>query len=241
MYCDDYRPMMSDADVDRLRRWHEAASADLHRLGHHRLHYLGLELEIPEQVFAPTPTSDLLGRAVLGEVRSADRVLDLGTGSGANAILAASQSSDVVGVDVNPHAVAAAIANAERNGVADRIEFAVSDVFDNVVGTFDLVIVDPPFRWFRARDLLELAIADEGYRTLTRFMTQVRARLRPGGRVLLFFGTTGDIAYLRHLVEREGFFAEVVATRDLAKDGQVVTYSTFRLAPRSLAAPHRPL
>jgi methylase of polypeptide subunit release factors len=55
--------------------------------------YLGLEIAVPHGVFAPTPTSDLLGRAVLAEVRETDRVLDMGTGSGINAILAASRTA----------------------------------------------------------------------------------------------------------------------------------------------------
>lgn len=79
--------------------------------------YLGLDLVIPAGVFAPTPTSDLLGRAVLAEVRPGDRVLDMGTGCGVNAILAARVAHDVVGVDLNKNAITAARANAARNGV----------------------------------------------------------------------------------------------------------------------------
>ncbi len=65
-----------------------------------RMSYLGLDLIISAEVFAPTPTSHLLGDAVLDEVREADRVLDMGTGSCSQRILAASRSEDVVGVDV---------------------------------------------------------------------------------------------------------------------------------------------
>jgi release factor glutamine methyltransferase len=44
----------------------------------------------------------------------ADRVLDMGTGSGIHAILAAQVSQDVIGVDIIPEAVEAATRNAER-------------------------------------------------------------------------------------------------------------------------------
>ncbi|MGH3607044.1 MAG: methyltransferase, partial [Pseudonocardiaceae bacterium] len=46
------------------------------------------------------------------------------------------------------HALAVARDNALRNGVADRIEVRRSDVFSNVDGRFDLIVFDPPFRWF---------------------------------------------------------------------------------------------
>ena len=105
--------------VEQLRRWHEDASASLHGLGAHDVEYLGLHLHVPEQVFPPTPTSDLLGRQVIDRVAPGSRVLDMGCGAGANAILAAKNSADVVAVDVNPHAVQATIDNARRNGVGE--------------------------------------------------------------------------------------------------------------------------
>ena len=224
-----YKPMMSAEYADALERWHRAASHELHALGHHEVQYLGLDLVVPEHVFPPAPMSELLGRAVIEEVRERDRVLDMGTGSGVNAILAASRSREVIGVDVNPHAVVAAVANAERNGVADRTRFFESDVFSAVDGSFDLIVFDPPFRWFAPRDLLERAFADENYETLTLFMREVPDRLRDGGRLLLFFGTTGDMAYLRRLIDETSLHCETVASRDLDKDGITVTYCTFRL------------
>jgi len=221
--------MMSDEAAERLRRWHEAAYQEMRRRGATRVAYLGLDLVVPEEVLAPTPVSDLLGNTVLAEVRDADRVLDMGTGCGVNAILAAKRSTDVVGVDVSPHAVTAAVANARRNGVAERTRFFRSDVFDSVKGTFDLIVFDPPFRWFAPRDLLEASCADEDYRALTRFMNQARGRLRPDGRILLFFGSSGDVAYLRSLVGANGFDVETIASRDLVKDDLTVIYWTFRL------------
>jgi release factor glutamine methyltransferase len=41
-----------------------------------------------------TPVSHLLGEAVLAHVRDGDRVLDMGTGSGVNAVLAAARPAE---------------------------------------------------------------------------------------------------------------------------------------------------
>lgn len=192
------------------------------------MYYLGLELLIPKDVFAPGARGSF-HPAVRDEVKPSDRVLDMGTGSGIVAILAAARSLDVVAVDVNPKAVEAARANAVLNHVADRITFAVSDVFEAVEGSFDLIIFDPPFRWFKARDLLELSHADENYRALRAFMGEVRRRLRPGGRILLNFGTSGDIDYLYHLIDAAGLKKEVLATNEVVTEDLTVTYYVFRL------------
>jgi release factor glutamine methyltransferase len=173
--------------------------------------------------------SELLGRAVLDEVRESDRVLDMGTGSGVNAILAASKSAQVVAVDINAAAIECARANAVRNGVADRIEFLETDVFSGVNGRFDLVVFDPPFRWFSPRTMLERASTDENYSAMTRFFSEIDEYLAENGRVLIFFGTSGDIDYLKGLIEGAGLTLEQISTQNLEKNRQTVSYFAFRL------------
>lgn len=224
-----YRPTFGEEEIETLRRWHERAYRDLLELGDRTVEYLGLTLRVPAGVFGPAPVSHLLGRAVLDEVRPDDRVLDMGTGTGVNAILAASRAREVVGVDINPRAVETAITNAEANGVAERTTFLHGDLFAPVEGSFDLVINDPPFRWFPPRDMAERAMADEGYEALGRFFAELPARLRPGGRALIFFGTSGDLAHLLALSEAHGFTHEVVAELSGEKDGVPVTYRTYRM------------
>ena len=225
----EYEPTVSAEDAERIRRWHEAATA-APRLTQ-TVTYLGLSLVVPPEVQPINPMSHLLGEAVLAEVRDGDRVLDMGTGSGVNAILAASRARQVVAVDINPHAVAAARDNAARNGVADRVDVRLSDVFEAVDGTFDLIVFDPPFRWFAPRDLREAAITDENYRAMTAFFRGARRYLSDGGRMLVFFGTSGDLGYLRRLAEEERFGVETVAHADLVRDGWTVDYYTSRLTP----------
>ena len=224
--------MMSAERARRIRAWQDDVfDKERARTEESTVEYLGLTLRIAPDVQPITGMSDVLGRAVLAEVRETDRVLDMGTGSGVNAILAASKAADVVAVDINPHAVAAARANAALNGAADRIVVVEGDLFDAVEGRFDLVIFDPPFRWFAPRDLRERNTTDEDYRTLTAFFRQVPERLTADGRILLFFGTSGDADFLDELIRESGLTVEKVASRDLEKDGLEVEYFTYRLTP----------
>ncbi len=229
----NYTPLMSDERAERIREWHDRSYQRASAVGGHNqtFSYLGRTLVVPPQVMPITPVSHLLGEAVLAEVADGDRVLDVGTGSGVNAVLAASRADQVVAVDINPHALEAARDNAVRNGVADRIEVRRSDVFGGVGETFGLIVFDPPFRWFAPRDLREAATTDENYDAMSRFFRQARAHLNDGGRMLIFFGSSGDIAYLQRLVGAEGFRCEVVAQHSMITDGLWVDYFTFRLTP----------
>jgi len=98
-----------------------------------------------------------------------------------------------------------------------------------VDGTFDLIVFDPPFRWFPARDRLEAAMTDDGYQAMTRFFREVRRYLSPRGRMLIFFGTSGDLSYLQQLMSVEGFSSQVVANDGGVRDGWEVEYFTFRV------------
>jgi release factor glutamine methyltransferase len=153
----------------------------------------------------------------------------MGTGCGIAAIIAAQRAAEVLGVDINPKAVAAARSNAELNGVARRTTFKKSDLFDAVDGRFDLVVFHPPYRWFKPRDLLEMSTTDENYQALTRFMREVGRHLAPGGRILLQFATSGDLDYLRYLIDQQGFKREVVATDRVIAERLPITYYVYRL------------
>ncbi|GAA3588764.1 hypothetical protein GCM10022222_86440 [Amycolatopsis ultiminotia] len=231
----DYTPMVTEEHAKRIRQWHENAynTGKAEAGPGQTVTYLGRTLVIPPEVMPITGVSYLLGEAVLAEVHESDRVLDMGTGSGVNAIMAASQAVDVLAVDINPDAVEAARRNAERNGVADRVEVRHSDVFSDVGGEFDLIVFDPPFRWFSPRDQFEAAITDENYRAMTEFFGAAKRHLTPTGRMLIFFGTSGDLDYLKHLADQEGFRTEVIAQASLEKDGWRVDYFTFRLTQAS--------
>lgn len=73
-----------------------------------------------------------------------DRALDLGTGSGVQALHLARHASGVVATDVNRRALAMARLNADLNGV--RLDLREGDLYTPVRGeSFDLVVANPPF------------------------------------------------------------------------------------------------
>src|SRR5688572_18176961 len=223
-----HSPRMPPHAQQRIRAWHEQTYASLSaRTDALEISVAGLTVFVPPTVFPPTDPY-LLATAVSSEVRAGDRVLDVGTGSGVNAVVAAARGATVLGLDINADAVTCARQNAERNGLSSTATFRVSDLFDGVKGLFDVIVFDPPFRWFRPRDRIEAAIADEDYRTLTRFMRKAPTFLETGGRILLHFGTSADIDYLYELIGQSGLHSEVISEYELRQTDWKIRYFVFR-------------
>ena len=74
------------------------------------------------------------------------RVLDLCTGNGSLAVLAAMAWPEVVvtGADISPDALAVARINVNKHGLQDRIELQISDGLSALPGPWDLILCNPP-------------------------------------------------------------------------------------------------
>jgi len=75
------------------------------------------------------------------------RLLDLCTGNGSLAVLAAMAwpEVEVTGADISPDALAVARINVDRHGLADRIALCISDGLAAVPGPWDLILCNPPY------------------------------------------------------------------------------------------------
>ena len=75
------------------------------------------------------------------------RVLDLCTGSGCLAVIAALAYPDIAvdAADLSPPALEVARINFDKHGLAQRIHLLQSDLFANVRGPYDLILCNPPY------------------------------------------------------------------------------------------------
>ncbi len=110
-----------------------------------------LAYEVTPATLIPRPdTETLVGEALEQfKTRSIVNVLDLGTGSGCIAISIAHRQTSVkvVAVDLSPDALEVAKRNAERHGVAERIDFRQGDLYAALKPSeqFDLIVSNPPY------------------------------------------------------------------------------------------------
>jgi SAM-dependent methyltransferase len=106
-------------------------------------HTRRIEAGDPQCVLWPNPTSRLLSRFMVR--RPSNLTLDLGTGNGVLALLAAGHSKKVIATDLNDRAADFAAFNVRLNGL-ENIEVLTGDAFQPVEGRqFDLVVSNPPF------------------------------------------------------------------------------------------------
>jgi SAM-dependent methyltransferase len=135
-------------------------------------HYLRGEL--PWDTNEPDPH---LIQLVKSGIVKPGRALEVGSGTGTNAVWLAAEGFDVVGIDIAERAVEMARAKA---GAAPRVSFVHADflVDDAVQGPFDFVFDRGTFHVF-----------DDG-ETRARFAARVASLLRPEGAWLSVIGST---------------------------------------------------
>lgn len=180
-----------------------------------RREFWGLDFEVSPAVLIPRPESEFIVEEALARIdpNGSLRVADVGTGSGCIgiAIAHAVTGSRVVATDISHAALAVAVRNAARLGVAGRMHFVQTSYMDGVDGQFDVITSNPPYvkdadRRFTARAVVRyephvaLFGGEDGLGGVRSLLAAARPRLRPGGWLIFEFGL-GQDEEVRELVE----------------------------------------
>ncbi|MEL6677122.1 MAG: peptide chain release factor N(5)-glutamine methyltransferase [Pseudomonadota bacterium] len=194
--------------------------------------FWGRRFEVTPDVLDPRPdTETLIDCALNGP--APERVLDLGTGSGAIllTLLAEWPGASGVGTDLSTGALEVAGRNADAFGLRGRVTFLLSDWLEGVAGRFDLVVSNPPYiaeaemaglapevrEWEPWMALTPGGDGLAAYRTIAARLASV---LRPGGRALFEIGA--DQGQSVPEIFRAAGFASVSLHHDLNKKPRVV-------------------
>lgn len=128
------------------------------------------------------------------------RVLDLCTGNGSLAVLAAMAYPEVQvdAADISADALAVARINVERHGLQDRVRLLTSDGLSAVQGPYDLVLCNPPYvnadsmaslpAEYRAEPELALAGGSDGMDFIRRLLREAPSHMSPQAVLVLEIG-----------------------------------------------------
>ena len=107
--------------------------------------FMGLKFKVNSNVLIPRQDTETLVEEALRVAEPGMRVLDLCTGSGCIIISLAKNVADIscTGSDISKQALLVAKENAKANEV--EVEWERSDLFENISGTFDLIVSNPPY------------------------------------------------------------------------------------------------
>jgi release factor glutamine methyltransferase len=113
--------------------------------------FYGIEFYVDRRVLIPRPETEHLVELALKALRQVPHpepvIADVGTGSGAIALALARNThrTRIIATDISPNALAVAQLNAERLGLAERIEFRTADLLEGIPAPIDILVANLPY------------------------------------------------------------------------------------------------
>jgi len=172
----------------------------------HRAYVGGVPFYVDERVIVPRSFIAEILRgplvpALIGDPARVRRVLDLCTGSGCLAVLAARAfpNARIDATEISADALAVARRNLRQGRHGARIRLLEGDLFAPVAGErYDLILANPPYvdargmarlpREYRHEPALALAGGADGLAIIRRILAEAPAHLTPGGGLLCEVG-----------------------------------------------------
>ncbi|MFK3739357.1 peptide chain release factor N(5)-glutamine methyltransferase [Massilia sp. TN1-12] len=192
--------------------------------------FFGLDFAVSDAVLIPRPDTELIVELALERLQQGERLLDMGTGSGAIAVSIAHTRPDahVTALDVSEAALDVARRNAQHNGATVRFLrsdwFAALDAGERGAERFNVIASNPPYIAagdahlsqgdLRFEPVGALTDHADGLSALRTIVDGAPAYLHAGGWLLLEHGYDQADA-VRALLGARGY-ADVQSWRDLA-------------------------
>ncbi|NLL00653.1 MAG: peptide chain release factor N(5)-glutamine methyltransferase [Clostridiales bacterium] len=195
-----------------------------------RQEFMGLEFEVNENVLIPRQDTELLVEEVL-KICQGKSVLDMCTGSGCIIVSLAKLGSikTAVGSDISIKAIELAEKNSKRHNV--KVNFIQSDLFDSIVGSYDIIVSNPPY--IKSADLKTLMpevkdheprqaldAGPDGLIFYKRIIDDIKRFLNPGGYVFFEIGYDQGEA-VSNMLDLSGF-VDITIKKDFSDLDRIV-------------------
>ena len=184
-----------------------------------------LELIVLDGVFDPQEDSFLLAEAI-GTMPplNGKSCIDIGTGTGLQAIVCAKKGGKVLAVDLDKKCVENCRLNAGLLGMQKRVRVKKSDLFSviPVQKKFDLIVFNPPYLPSGKPKIPALDGGKLGREILDRFLEKLPERLTHNGIALFLQSSLNGIQKTEKKLKRLGLSAKIVSRQKLFFEELVV-------------------
>lgn len=181
-----------------------------------------------DSIYKPAEDSFLLQRYV--REYAFGRVLDMGTGSGIQALAAMEKPSvrEVVAVDINPVAVSSLQQEIQRRGLR-KITVLESDLYAKVTGKFNLIIFNPPYLP-QDKGVSDVALygGKKGWEISERFFQEVSPFLFPDGKILFLFSSLTNKEKIDTILEHHLFDFKLLDSLKLPLFEELYIYEIWK-------------
>ena len=176
-------------NYDLIQMGHKRIGEDMFRVtkAHDKIFY------VHPNVFGPTYFSVYLLEHT--EIHRGESVLDVGAGSGIQAVYAAEKASHILATDIDDVALKNTLLNARRHGVEDKISVRKSDLFNALKPDekFDVIISSIPYAWNEG--------TQGNWKLQQRFFLDAGKHLNPNGRIYFLTGLLDNLPRTKKLIE----------------------------------------
>ncbi len=185
-----------------------------------RLHFGKFVFDVCENVYEPAEDSFLFAENL--DIEKGAEVLDVGTGSGLLAIVAAEKADFVVAVDFNPYAIRCAKENSVINSVRRKMVFIQSGLLAafNEYEKFDVILFNAPYLPSAENEVDSWIVRSwaggvNGRHVIDEFILQAPPHLKAHGRILLMQSTLASAEETIQKFEEFGLKTRIKAERQL--------------------------
>jgi release factor glutamine methyltransferase len=150
----------------------------------------GMKITVSPGVYQTSGDSDLMAESV--QIGESESFLEIGCGTGVVSIAVAKRAKNGLGVDINEKAIENSKQNAEMHEI-DNVDFLVSNVFENVSGTFSVIICNPPYTRHEVADNVDRMFWDPDDEMKRTFFQEAGSFLKTDGRIYFGWADFADI------------------------------------------------
>ena len=159
----------------------------------------------------------LLKEAILAEDLKGKNCLDMGTGSGIQAMaMLEGGAKNVTAVDINPNAIKA---SKKKNSNVDNITFFEGDLFkflhNNPAEKFDLIAFNPPYVPSEEIKWKDTDGGERGREVIDVFLEEFERALAKKGVLLLLVSSHNNEKEIMGVLNKKGFVSQIILEKKL--------------------------